>query len=74
MTSWTLEGQTWEGFVWFEGLVARGVREEGRRRSGESDQWVGFKHIHVSCSGLFGLGVWWPEGLGRRGGEEEWLE
>ena len=33
MTSWTLEGQTWEGFVWFEGLVARGVREE------EEEEW-----------------------------------
>ena len=29
VTSWTLEGQTWGGFVWFEGLVARGVREGG---------------------------------------------
>ena len=70
MTSWTLEGQTWPGFVWFEGLVARGVREEGRR----SGKWAGFKHIHVSGRGLFGLVVWWPEGSERRGGEEEWLE
>ena len=71
MTSWTLEGQTWPGFVWFEGLVARGVRDR-RRRSGESDQWVGFKHIHVSDRGLF---VWWFGGQrGQGGGEEEWLE